>query len=414
MTLCMELATLSYHPQAGWSVPAFPPLDSDDTLLLVFAPATLAWHREPLAALVAAYPRSSLLGCSTAAGICGRLLQPHSLSAAVVRLERSRLRQVTLGPTRDAVEAARVLGARLRGAGLRAVLLLAAGAQRGPWRGHGGLGGLVSALCAALPPGVVIIGCRASDRGGDEGGFLLTREMIRQEVEGGDETPEEEARVAVVSALALYGEALQVRGAVGGGWSPAGPARAVTRASGTRLYELDGQPALRRYLDDLGVRGMPASMLGAPLLLRRDGPGQPTAVRAVLSLEEEEQALVLAEEVPAGPLLVQALATAPEDLIAGARSAAAALAGIGSEPSVRSLALVLGCRLRSILLGPQAEQEIGAVREALPRSSVLVGCLGDGQIGPSPERCPIEGQHGPSELHNEVLSLLWLCEEGAV
>ncbi|MCS6912943.1 MAG: FIST N-terminal domain-containing protein [Myxococcales bacterium] len=407
----MELATLSYHPQAGWSVPAFPPLDSDQTLLLVFVPARLAWYREALVALAAAYPRSVLLGCSTAAAVCGRMLQPHSLSAAVVRLERSSLRQVTLEPMGDATEAAHALGAQLRGAGLRAVLLLADGAERGPWRRQGGLGGLSSALCAVLPPDVVVIGCRASDDGAGEGGFLLTRDILCQEAQGSDAPPEQEARIAVVSAVAFYGEALRMRGAVGGGWSPAGPARIVTRAHGTRLYELDGQPALRRYLDDLGIHGMPAPMLGAPLLLRRDGPSQPGAVRAVLSLEEEEQALVLAEEVPAGPLWAQALTMAPEDLIAGARSAAAALGGIGSGSGVPSLALVLGCRLRSILLGPQAELEISAVREALPRSCVLVGCLGDGQIGPSLERYPLQGQLGPSELHNEVLSLLWLSEE---
>jgi hypothetical protein len=94
----MQLETLNYARPQGWSMRPFPALDSDSTLVLVFAARGFDADGEALAELRAAYPRSRIVGCSSAGEIAGARVRDGSLSVAVARLEHS------------TIELARVLG----------------------------------------------------------------------------------------------------------------------------------------------------------------------------------------------------------------------------------------------------------------------------------------------------------------
>ncbi len=87
----MELEAFTYHPGTGWSQPLSPALDSESTLVVVFGSPDLEAVAGPLDELVGAFPKSHLIGCSTAGEIFDTDLSDAGLSVAVVRFRRTRL-----------------------------------------------------------------------------------------------------------------------------------------------------------------------------------------------------------------------------------------------------------------------------------------------------------------------------------
>jgi hypothetical protein len=67
-------------------------LDSEQTLVLVFGAPALADRPGPLTELARAFPRSKVLGCSTAGEILGTKVLDDSMVVAVARFEATRLR----------------------------------------------------------------------------------------------------------------------------------------------------------------------------------------------------------------------------------------------------------------------------------------------------------------------------------
>ncbi len=86
-----------------------------------------------------------------------------------------------------------------------------------------------------------------------------------------------------------------------GGWDPFGPERLITKSKGNILYELDGKSALELYKLYLGEQaaGLPATGLLFPLSLRTKD-SQTSVVRTILSVNEEDQSMTFAGDVPEG------------------------------------------------------------------------------------------------------------------
>jgi hypothetical protein len=79
----MNVQTLQYSESAGFSGPIRRQLDSERTLVLVFASPEFDRNIAPLEAAAAAYPKSVVVGCSTAGEIVGTRVSDHSLSIAI-------------------------------------------------------------------------------------------------------------------------------------------------------------------------------------------------------------------------------------------------------------------------------------------------------------------------------------------
>jgi hypothetical protein len=124
----MLVETLRFDSHGGWSS-AFPDLDSPRTLVLVFGAPEYLESPQPLHDLRAAYPRSAVLGCSTAGEIFGASIHDRSLAAAVVRFEATDLAHAC-APVRTASEsrsAGALLARALSRPSLRAMLVLSDG-----------------------------------------------------------------------------------------------------------------------------------------------------------------------------------------------------------------------------------------------------------------------------------------------
>jgi hypothetical protein len=187
-----------------------------------------------------------------------------------------------------------------------------------------------------------------------------------------------------------------------GGWDPFGPERMITRAHGNVLYELDGQSALalyKRYLGD-HAKELPASGLLFPLSLRTSEHMAPV-VRTILSVNEAEQSMTFAGDVPEGGY-VRLMKANFDRLIDGAvgagRVSAQALANAPAD-----LALLISCVGRRMVLRQRVEEEVEGVREVVGPAATLTGFYSYGEISPfTPSaRC---------ELHNQTMTVTTLRE----
>ncbi|MCP4756795.1 MAG: hypothetical protein GY866_38525, partial [Proteobacteria bacterium] len=203
--------------------------------------------------------------------------------------------------------------------------------------------------------------------------------------------------------LGLYGEQLEVGFASLGGWDSFGPERLITRSEGNVLYELDGKSALalyRKYLGDHAA-GLPATGLLFPLSLRSP-ESEDGLVRTILSINEEDQSLTFAGDVPEG-IYCRLMKANFDRLIDGAIGAAkVSFEAIGS--SSPDLALLISCVGRKMVLNQRVEEEIEGAREILGKRTVLTGFYSYGEISPfSPRaRCT---------LHNQTMTITTFSEK---
>jgi hypothetical protein len=299
----MDLFTARWSLSSGWSAP-MPAWDGPGTLVQVFGDSDLREDAEPLRSVVDAFPRSAMIGCSTAGAILGAEVFDESITVAVARFERTTLAvEVEPADWADSAGVGLAIGKRLRDRGddLRAVLVMADGleVQGGP---------LANGLTEGTNGSAVITGGLAADGSRCERTWVLV-----------DGRPQS----SYVSAVGLFGAAVQVSHGSEGGWTILGPERLITRSQGNELLELDGCPALELYKTYLGenVSGLPGAAVLFPLGIRTGGAQDPLLIRTVLSVSESRQSLTFAEEVPVGAS-AQLMRATTGRLVDGAQTAA--------------------------------------------------------------------------------------------
>lgn len=377
----MELATLQV-PRAGWSAAAFPALDSERTLIILFGAPAFADDSEFFAALQRAYPRSQSIGCSTAGEIFGTSLSDDSVALAVLRFDGTTVASAfaPVASAADSFAAGACLAEQLYQPSLRGVFVLSDGLTVNGSE-------LVRGLNSRLPAATIVTGGLA----GDGDAFRKTWVLWHGRPESG-----------VVSAIGLYGDQVRLGHGSKGGWDIFGPERRVTRSTGSTLYELDGKPALELYKTYLGERAaaLPASALLFPLSLRRDAADEKRIVRTVLSVDETGQSLTFAGDIGAGHL-AQLMRANFDRLIDGASDAALSARG-QLEQTGPVLSLAVSCVGRRLVLGERAEEELEATLEVLPAGTRQVGFYSYGEISPYAT--------GHCDLHNQTMTLTTISE----
>ena len=243
---------------------------------------------------------------------------------------------------------------------------------------------LVRGLTAALPSHVTVTGGLS----GDGSAFQKTVVVWNDEV-----------RAGAVAALGFYGPDLRVGYGCLGGWDSFGPERLITRSAGNVLFELDGRSALGLYKQYLGdhAAGLPATGLLFPLSLRTKN-GEPGVVRTILSMNEDDQSLTFAGDVPEGAY-ARLMKANFDRLVDGAVGAARTSRGDGDP----ELAILISCVGRKLILKQRVEDEVDGVREALGPRAALTGFYSYGEISPfTPQaRC---------ELHNQTMTVTTFSE----
>lgn len=380
----MQVATRRWGPVTGWDEP-LPDWDGPSTAVLVFAGAQVEVPDPALSEVVAAFPTSAVLGCSTAGAIAGDLLEDEQVVVTVARFADTRLHLETRPVTASTSSATGTeLGRALAAAdpGLVAVLVLSEGLDvNGTALASGLVDGLVEQLGETAATEVAVTGGLAGD--GDR--FGRTWVLV-------DGLP----RTGHVVALGLSGPGLRVGWGSQGGWSVFGPERRVTAADGNVVREFDDQPALALYRRYLGDRAgeLPAGALRFPLAVRRPGSSDLEVVRTVLAVDEHEQTMTFAGDVPAGSR-VRLMRASVDRLLDGAEGAAED--AVAAAPVAPALALAVSCVGRRLVLGVDVDRELEAARTALGGTTVLAGFYSYGELA------PVEG--GPCRLHNQTMTM---------
>src|SRR5262249_39935506 len=145
---------------------------------------------EPFQELRKAYPKSHLIGCSSAGEIFDTSVQDESLSVSVARFEYSRIanRTTPCVSAKQSFAAGKGLAQELRSSDLRGVLVLSDGLQVNGSE-------LVKGINSALPDSVVVTGGLAGD--GDRFGSTWT--LMNGVPQSG-----------YISAIGFYGDRLHI------------------------------------------------------------------------------------------------------------------------------------------------------------------------------------------------------------
>lgn len=378
----MQLGTFTYREQRGWSVEAFPALDSPQSLVVVFGASQFASNPQPIKELVQAYPQAQVIGCSTAGEIFDSTVDDESLSVAVLRMERTTIRTAfaEVPSASDSFIAGKKLAQTLSQKDLVSLFVLSVGTDVNGSE-------LVRGLNAVLPEGIVVTGGLAGDGNRFESTWVL---------KGG--TP----CGGCVSGSGFYGEHVRVGHGSRGGWDIFGPERRVTRSAGNVLYELDGKPALELYKQYLGFRasGLPATALLFPLAVRASRSQKERVVRTILAVDESDQSMTFAGDIPQGSL-ARLMKANLDRLIDGAVDATS-LARNRDEMLDPILSIAISCVGRRLVLTGRTEEELEATLSGLPGVARQIGFYSYGEIAPH--------AMGRCDLHNQTMTLTTISE----
>jgi hypothetical protein len=351
-------------------------------LVLAFAGTQVCERPFVFEELTALYPDAEIVGCSTAGEILGTQVSDDSLVVAAIEFTKTAVRtaRVTIeGPSESHVAGLK-LAASIPHDQLIHVLVFSEGL-------HVNGSELVKGLAAGLPRSVTVTGGLS----GDGQRFANTYVIWKGK-------PERDTIVAV----GLYGRELRVGYASLGGWDSFGPERLITRSRDNVLYELDGRSALALYKEYLGhhAASLPASGLLFPLSLRTS-PNTTPVVRTILAVDEAEQSMTFAGDMPTGAY-ARLMKANFDRLIDGAAGAARVScdAVCSSSPD---LALLISCVGRKMVLQQRIEEEVEGVRDVMGERTVLAGFYSYGEISPfTPSaRC---------ELHNQTMTITTFSE----
>ena len=378
----MKLKTFFYTQPSGWSIDSFPALDSERTWVIVFGGPDFVENPAPVQELAQSYPRSHIVGCSSSGEIFETAISDNHLVVAVIQFEHTQLASTTVPVpvVENSYTAGQALAQHLYQPSLRGVFILSDGLTVNGSE-------LVRGLNSILPPSIIVTGGLAGD------GDRFKRTWVIKEG-----TPVS----GFVSAVGLYGDHIEIGHGSRGGWDIFGPERQVTRSKGNILYELDGKPALQLYKDYLGdhAAGLPAAAFHFPLALRADKADPKRIVRTVLAIDEANQSIVSAGDIPSG-YLVQLMRGNFDRLVDGAAEAAAQVRQ-PQEQTSPTLSIAVSCVGRRLVLGERTEEETEAILELLPQGTQQIGFYSYGEISPY--------ETGHCDLHNQTMTLTTITE----
>lgn len=377
----MKIEQTRWTGSLGWE-PRSPYHLRSAHLIFVFGGRRVIADNRLIAELRTAFPGALLMGCSTAGEIRGTEVSDDTLVATAVHFEHTLVRGsvVQIEHAADSFDAGKHLARSIPHENLAHVFVLSDGL-------HVNGSELVAGLAQYLPPHITMTGGLAGDGGNFQETGVLWDGVYRTNS---------------VAILGFYGDRLKIGCGSLGGWDSFGPERLVTRSSGNILYELDGKSALELYKQYLGehAQGLPATGLLFPLSVRIGANGS-GVVRTILAVNEKDQSMIFAGDVPQGAY-ARLMKANFDRLIDGAVGAArTSYEAIGKSSA--DLAILISCVGRKMVLKQRIEEEVEGVRDVLGDKAVLAGFYSYGEISPFTPTAKCE-------LHNQTMTITTFAE----
>jgi len=351
-------------------------------LVLGFGGKDVLVEQDIYAALRHSYPTANIVLCSTSGEIYDDTVLDDTVTIVIAEFEDTIVKTVCLNinDLPDSFEAGKALFNGLNNDGLSYVMVISDG---GLVNGSELVRGIEYVNTSNIP----VTGGLAGD--GDK--FNYTVVGCNQQPQKGN-----------IAAVGFYGSSLKVGHASLGGWEIFGPEKVVTRSVSNRLYEIDGKSALDLYKQYLGKYAdeLPGSALLFPLYVRPAGT-ENSVVRTILSIDNNEQSMIFAGDIPEGSYIRFMKANFDKLIDAATQAATTALTQFPAKPK---LALLISCVGRKLILGKRIDEEIEAVKDIFGEGTLLSGFYSYGEISPL-------NTNAKCELHNQTMTITTFSEE---
>ncbi len=379
----MKTEQRKWLKDVGWTIVSDNNLKDTAQLVFLFGETSLLKDPKNFQAVKSFYPNAHILLGSTAGEIIGTQVLDNSMVVTAVHF-----RDTKVGVAKTKVQSmleSEVAGEKLANSlekeGLAHVLVISDGLHVNGTK-------LVKGLTGNLPKDIVVTG-----------GLVGDQDRFKETVVGLDAVAEPDT----IAVVGFYGTGIKIGYGSMGGWDPFGPERLVTKSKDNVLYELDGQPALALYKKYLGeqAKDLPASGLLFPLSLRRRGK-EGGLVRTILSIDEKENTMTFAGDVPEGDY-VRLMKANFERLVDGA-GGAASMTHESLKSSNPQLAILISCIGRKLVLKQRVEEETERVQEILGPQVVMTGFYSYGEI------CPVAPTEKQCDLHNQTMTITTFSE----
>lgn len=355
------------------------PLDPD--LLFLFISPSFENAELLVSFLKNKYPKAKFAGCSTSGEIHDIYVSDHTAVLTALQFDKTTLEshEVLIEDMADSQEIGVLLAKQFDQDNLKHVLVFSDGLNV---NGANLVAGLTSVM-----KDVSITGGLAGDGANFNKTFVISNTGLSAKK---------------VVAIGFYGDHIKVGYGSKGGWDSFGIERLVSKSKDNILYELDGQPALEVYKSFLGEasKDLPGSGLLFPLSLRTKENLDPV-VRTILAVNEDDQSLTFAGNIPEGSY-VRMMKANINRLIDGAEESAK-VSQLKNANNQTSLSLLISCVGRRLVLKQLVEEEIEAVKDVMGEDAILAGFYSYGEIGPF-------GEFSPCHLHNQTMTITTISE----
>ncbi|MEK6155348.1 FIST N-terminal domain-containing protein [Flavobacteriaceae bacterium 3-367] len=351
-------------------------------VFFLFASPTFPETREFVKRLNEKFENTISIGCSTAGEIMGNEVLDSTITLTAVKFDKTTLRTTDIDLTTydlDCFGAGNEISENLIDKDLRHIFILSDGLNVNGAE-------LVKGLHSKIDKSISITGGLAGDGANFENTFVIHNGEVQSKK---------------IVALGLYGPDLKIGFGSKGGWDSFGIERLVTKSHNNVLYELDGQPALELYKSFLGdkAKDLPSSGLLFPLSMRDENNKIPV-VRTILSVDEAENSLTFAGNIPQGSY-VRLMKANIDRIIDGAGQSA--LVTTDKTEYQHQLAFLISCVGRRLVMKQLVEEEVEAVNEVLGDGVHTTGFYSYGEIAPF-------DKFSPCSLHNQTMTITTFSE----
>jgi len=375
----MQVIKQHWNNQEGWKT-----LDGEGKdkakaqLVLYFGERQALENQARYDELKTDFPNAHIVGCSSGGEILDKNVFDQSIVSIGLIFDSTTIK-VTCASLKEANESLSVgtkLGEKIKGQSLKTVYVLSDGLNINGSE-------LVKGIAQVVGKGIPINGGLAGDN-----------DRFQKTLVGCNNAPVSNQ----VAAIGFYGNSLNVGHGSIGGWDPFGPERIITKSKGNVLYELDNKPALSLYKQYLGEHAneLPSSALLFPLTIRYNSSDKSTLVRTILSVDEKEQTMTFAGNIPEGGV-AQLMHGNFSHLVEGA-SEAAQNANFKEPQKGDRLAILVSCIGRKLLMGQNIGDEVEAISEVFGQGVDQVGFYSYGEISPMKNS-------SVCELHNQTMTV---------
>lgn len=355
----------------------------DAQLVIGFGSSKLVSQEKSFIDIKNKFPNAQIAICSSAGEIYGNEVLDDTISIVAIQFQSTTIQtsEINIDDFDSSYEAGMTLVKKLPQENLKLVFVLSDG---GKVNGSE----LVKGMNDYKKENVLITGGLA----GDGTNFNKTFVGLNQVPESGK-----------IVAIGFYGDKLVLCHGSFGGWESFGLERTVTNSQNNVLFEIDGKNALALYKNYLGKYAdeLPGSALLFPLSVKFD-EHQEAIVRTILSIDNENQSITFAGDIPKGSKIRFMKANFDRLIDAASDAANTCLDMVHQKPK---LAILISCVGRKLIMPNRIDEEIEAISEIFGSGTLLTGFYSYGEISPMNPlaKCELQNQTMTITGINEIV-----------